>query len=210
MIYDFLLKIVLIGDPCVGKTAIAHRLCNNGFNEVYNSTIGVDFFSLSTRVKDDIIKTHIWDTAGQENFSAIISTYYRGISGAIIVFDLSNKKSFLHCSKWINEVKQKNVGQKNPTIFLLGNKKENPRQVPQEDIDNFCLFHNVHYCEASARKNEGVFDCYQQLVERIYYENDLLNNRMIDNYGVKSGLLFKSQLNDKKDRNCPRDCCTIL
>mgnify|MGYP002629151380 CR=1 FL=1 len=210
MIYDFLLKIVLVGDTRTGKTCIANRLCNNGFNEVYNSTIGVDFFSLSTRVKDDIIKTHIWDTTGQNNFSNIISTYYHGISGAIIVFDLSKKISFNNCTKWINEIKQKNINKKTPAIFLLGNKKENNRQVTDKEIQDFCEFHNVEYYEASARQNEGIFDCFQGLVERIYQTNDLINNRIIDNYGIKSGLILKSKASKTNDRSCPTKCCVIL
>ena len=108
MIYDFLLKIVLIGDPCVGKTAVAHRLCNNGFNEVYNSTIGVDFFSLSTRVKDDIIKTHIWDTAGQERYRSLAPMYYRGANVTIVVFSLTCRDSFNGAKLWIKELYKNN------------------------------------------------------------------------------------------------------
>ena len=91
MSYDYLFKMIFVGDTNVGKTAIANRLSRNRFDCHYDATIGVDFSSLTLDIDEKRIKTHIWDTAGQECFSSIITTYYRGVAGAILVFDVGRE-----------------------------------------------------------------------------------------------------------------------
>ena len=91
MSYDYLFKLIFVGDTHVGKTAITDRLIRDRYLGRYDSTIGVDFACVNTVInKKDRIKAHIWDTAGQESFSSIISNYYKGIAGAAIVFDITN------------------------------------------------------------------------------------------------------------------------
>ena len=122
MSYDYLFKIIFIGDASVGKTALAERITKNEFHETYNSTIGVDFSTVTLDICDHSIKTHIWDTAGQECFASIISTYYRGIAGAVIVFDITSRSSFRKCSFWLNQIKQNGTIGHLPIITLVGNK----------------------------------------------------------------------------------------
>ena len=105
MSYDYLFKIIFVGDTCVGKTALVERVARNVFHETYNSTVGVDFSTVTLDISDQTIKTHIWDTAGQKCFASIISTYYRGVAGATIVFDVSNRNSFHKCTFWLNQIK---------------------------------------------------------------------------------------------------------
>ena len=134
--YDFLYKIVLIGDPCVGKTNILSRFINGVFIENTRATIGVDFGVTTINVDDKKIKTQIWDTAGQERYRAIASAYYRMASGIVIVYDITNKLSFDHICSWINEVKL-HVPQAN--ILIVGNKTdlEHLREITNDDAKSF-------------------------------------------------------------------------
>ena len=138
MSYDYLFKIIFVGDACVGKTALAERITKNEFHESYNSTIGVDFSTVTLDIGDQTIKTHIWDTAGQKCFASIISTYYRGIAGAVIVFDVSSRNSFRKCSFWLNQVKQNGTIGHLPVIALVGNKIDRAtRDVTYDEAVNF-------------------------------------------------------------------------
>lgn len=88
MNYDYSLKIATVGCTHVGKTAIVNRFCDDRFKSVWESTIGVDFSARTIKIGDKLIKFQIWDTAGQENFAPIIRSYYRGVSGIMMVFDV--------------------------------------------------------------------------------------------------------------------------
>ena len=92
--YNYLLKFVLLGDEYVGKTSIVSRYFDLPIPCNYESTIGVDFNSKLVYNKSNIYKIQVWDTAGQERFRSIISSYYNGSCGIILVFDLSKYKTF--------------------------------------------------------------------------------------------------------------------
>ncbi|KAK9025676.1 hypothetical protein V6N11_038534 [Hibiscus sabdariffa] len=94
--YDYLFKLVLIGDSGVGKSNLLSRFARNEFNLESKSTIGVEFATRSIRVDDKVVKAQIWDTAGQERYRAITSAYYRGAVGALLVYDVTrHPKTFL-------------------------------------------------------------------------------------------------------------------
>ena len=106
MSYNYLFKLIVIGDPGVGKTALVQQLTKKQFPQHYETTIGIDFATKTILIKDNmLIKSHIWDTAGQENFSSIIASYYREVAGAMVVFDLTNAESFDHCAFWLSELR---------------------------------------------------------------------------------------------------------
>ena len=98
--FDYLFKVLLIGDSSVGKSSILLRFSDNEFTSSYISTIGVDFKVRTLDVGGKIVKLQIWDTAGQERFRTITTTYYRGSNGIIIVYDVSNRDSFLNVQQW--------------------------------------------------------------------------------------------------------------
>ncbi|MES1922027.1 Ras-related protein Rab2BV [Bonamia ostreae] len=102
--YDYLYKIVLIGDSGVGKTNIISRFHHNEFSKEFKTTIGVEFSSKTVQLNGKKIKAQIWDTAGQERYRAITAAYYRGAKGAFIVFDISSKQSFDNVAKWHEEL----------------------------------------------------------------------------------------------------------
>merc|ERR1711907_378507 len=101
--YDFLYKVVLIGDSGVGKSNLLSRFTRNEFNLETKSTIGVEFATRSIQADGRTIKAQIWDTAGQERYRAITSAYYRGAVGALVVYDISKKQTFENVDRWLTE-----------------------------------------------------------------------------------------------------------
>ena len=99
--YDYLFKVVLIGDSGVGKSNLLSRFTRNEFNIDSKSTIGVEFATKSIEVEGKTIKAQIWDTAGQERYRAITSAYYRGAVGALLVFSIEKHSSFENVERWL-------------------------------------------------------------------------------------------------------------
>jgi len=98
-------KIVLLGDQSVGKTSLITRFMYDTFDNTYQATIGIDFLSKTMYLEDRTVRLQLWDTAGQERFRSLIPSYIRDSSVAIVVFDITNRASFLSTSKWIDEVR---------------------------------------------------------------------------------------------------------
>merc|ERR1712146_617096 len=103
--YDFLSKVVLIGDSGVGKSNLLSRFTRNEFNLESKSTIGVEFATRSIQVEGKTVKAQIWDTAGQERYRAITSAYYRGAVGALLVYDITKQATFDNVSRWLKELR---------------------------------------------------------------------------------------------------------
>ena len=104
---EYLFKVVVIGDSAVGKSNLLSRYARNEFNPHSKSTIGVEFQTRSMEINGKEVKAQIWDTAGQERFRAVTSAYYRGAVGALIVYDISRRTSFLSVARWLEELKSK-------------------------------------------------------------------------------------------------------
>ena len=140
-------KIIFIGDVSVGKTPIINVLMGQKFNNEYEASIGVDFFSKT-------IKLQIWDSAGQEKFKSLIPNYIRGSSLVFIVYDVSNRKSFDSLQTWIDFVN--NI--ENSNIVILGNKidLENKREVTTEEGQKFCEEKNYDFFEVSAKEDNNL------------------------------------------------------
>lgn len=103
--YDFLFKLVIVGDSNVGKTQILSRFIDDQFVINSKPTVGVQFGTKTIKVGNVAVKNQIWDTAGQEKFRALTCAYYRGAIGAIVVFDLSKYSTFQHIERWLREVR---------------------------------------------------------------------------------------------------------
>ncbi len=208
MSYDYLFKIIFVGDTDVGKTALTNRLTRNRFDFHYDATIGVDFSSLTLDITDKRIKTHIWDTAGQECFSSIISTYYRGVAGAVLVFDVGRKDSFRKCSYWLNQIICKSSVDHTPCLFLIGNKTDKEyRAVSREDAEQFAKDNNMIYYETSAKEDINVHEFYKNMIKHIATTIDLEN--ATEQQGIRKGMMCHSKLQQKEERDCVL-CCNIL
>ncbi|CAN6565163.1 unnamed protein product [Malus baccata var. baccata] len=120
--YDYLFKLLLIGDSGVGKSCLLLRFADDSYLDSYISTIGVDFKIRTVDQDGKTIKLQIWDTAGQERFRTITSSYYRGAHGIIIVYDVTDQESFNNVKQWLNEIDR--YASENVNKLLVGNKAD--------------------------------------------------------------------------------------
>ncbi|KAH9386955.1 Ras-related protein Rab-11A [Nematocida major] len=167
--YEYLYKIVLIGDSGVGKTNLLERLAHNRFNTSTKSTIGVEFDTKCFLVDGKKIKAQIWDTAGQERYRAITSAYYRGAVGAIVVYDITRRDSFDNAtSQWIKQLKDNS--ETGLVISLVGNKTDlgEKRKVTLQEAREAAQIGNYQLTETSALSDVNVQEAFQSLVEKIY------------------------------------------
>jgi len=175
--YDYLFKIVYVGDSGVGKTNILARFSRNEFSQDSKSTIGVEFSTKHVQIGDKTVKAQIWDTAGAERYRAITNAYYRGAVGVMIVYDITRQGTFQSVmDRWLRDVRE--YAEPNAHIMLIGNKTDlaERRSVPPEHALNFAKLHNLKYCETSALDSSNVEEAHKQLIEHIakdVRENDL-------------------------------------
>jgi small GTP-binding protein len=171
--YDYLFKIVLVGDVGVGKSNLLSRFTKDEFNSASQSTIGVQFATKTVEHSEKSIKVQIWDTAGEERYRAITSAYYRGAVGALLVYDVSERGTFDNLERWLEELRQH--ADPNVVTMLVGNKSDLRRAADQEDAMAFAEQHNLAWIETSAKDAINVETAFLRLVSEIY---DLLNTKM--------------------------------
>lgn len=169
--YQYIFKIILIGDSGVGKTSLMNRYTDNIYEQGNASTIGVDFKIKTITIDGSRIKLQIWDTAGQERFRAIVSHYYRGANGIFIVFDMLNRESFSHLKDWIEELDKKDA-LKTAEIRILGNKIDDASNicVSKEEISQFLASYNIpssSFCEVSAKTDIQVEESFVGLTKKL-------------------------------------------
>ncbi len=138
---NYTMRIILIGDCAVGKTAYATKLRYGSFKEHYDATIGVDYSARTLCVKNTaMVKCQLWDTAGQENFAPLIKTYYKDIGGVLLVYDINCRHSFNRLSFWINELNNHGPIDYPISKMLIGNKIDlNSRKVSDCSLSNLFL-----------------------------------------------------------------------
>ncbi|GMH14357.1 hypothetical protein Nepgr_016198 [Nepenthes gracilis] len=167
--YDYLFKVVLIGDSGVGKSNLLSRFTRNEFSLESKSTIGVEFATRSIRVEDKIVKAQIWDTAGQERYRAITSAYYRGAVGALLVYDITRNVTFENVERWLKELRDHTDS--NITIMLVGNKADlrHLRAVSTEDAKTFAERESTFFMETSALESSNVENAFTEVLTQIYH-----------------------------------------
>jgi len=184
MAYDYSAKIIVLGDAFTGKTSLIQSIVHKTFTpEEAAPTIGVEYEGIIVSLGNKKIKAMVWDTAGQESFRSLIAGYYRQCAGVIIVFDVTEKKSFDNLNFWIKEVKEKNEG-RDVSILILANKvdKTDSRLISRRMIESFCERKGIQFLETSARKCSNTDQIFQILL------NNIMINNMIsvkENSGVK-------------------------
>ncbi|AEO71335.1 38fe02d5-53bc-4be7-9d79-c14c4bb602f8 [Thermothielavioides terrestris] len=185
--YDFLFKVVLIGDSGVGKSNLLSRFTRNEFNLDSKSTIGVEFATRSIQIDNKTIKAQIWDTAGQERYRAITSAYYRGAVGALLVYDISKSLSFENVTRWLKELRDH--ADSNIVIMLVGNKTDQRhlRAVPTEDGKNFASENGLSFIETSALEATNVDLAFQNILTSIY---QIVSSKSLAEEGADVGKKF--------------------
>lgn len=166
--YDYLFKVVLIGDSGVGKSNLLSRFTRNEFCLESKSTIGVEFATRSIQVDGKTIKAQIWDTAGQERYRAITSAYYRGAVGALLVYDITKHATYENVERWLKELRDH--ADSNIVIMLVGNKSDlrHLRGVPTEDASTFAEKEGLSFIETSALESTNVENAFHKILTEIY------------------------------------------
>jgi Ras-related protein Rab-2A len=208
--WDYIAKLVCIGDSGTGKSSLTIRLCEGRFSPHHDVTIGVEFGSRivpvgppntqppkpkpslsrdpsATSLSDGLpeppraepevqqkhMKLSLWDTAGQETYKSVTRSYFRGASGALLVFDISRRPTFEHVTDWLNDLRQ--IAEPDIVVVLVGNKSdlaagdENQREVTQLEAEEWAKRNGVlEYVETSAKSGEGVEMAFGRVAERIY------------------------------------------
>jgi len=166
--FDYLFKVVLIGDSGVGKSNLLSRFTRNEFNLETKSTIGVEFATRSITVDGKTLKAQIWDTAGQERYRAITAAYYRGAVGALLVYDISKHQTYVNVTRWLKELRDH--ADSNIVIMLVGNKSDlkHLRAVPTDEAKAFAAENNLSFMETSALDASNVESAFQTILTDIY------------------------------------------
>src|SRR3972149_1021421 len=120
--YDYLIKLLIIGDSGVGKSSILLQFVENTFTDNFISTIGIDFRVRTIVIDEKRIKLQVWDTGGQERFKTITKAYYRGAMGIILVYDVTDETSLLNIKEWIDDIKTSITSDTTSDIVIMANK----------------------------------------------------------------------------------------
>lgn len=173
--FDFLLKIVLIGDAAVGKSSLLLRYVDDIYEDNYTCTIGVDFKIKTLDLDDRKVKLQIWDTAGQERFRPITNCYFRGAHGCLAVYDITNKESFSNVKTWIHDFKEQNNIESSSNIILIGNKNdaEESRTVSFEEGQEMAHSIGASFLEVSAKTGFKVNEIFSTLAKEILSKTKL-------------------------------------
>tara|TARA_B100001758_G_scaffold190722_1_gene167694 strand:+ start:2766 stop:3368 length:603 start_codon:yes stop_codon:yes gene_type:complete len=160
------IKLILLGNTFVGKTSLTLRFLNNVFNEFQEPTLGAAFFVKKFNHNNQLYKFEVWDTAGSEKYKSLLPIYYRNSKVALIVYDITNLKSFEDAKNWIRELKEILP---DCFIILIGNKSD-LIEKKKVDIDNsktFAKKNNINFIETSAKTGYNVDKIFKIIIKNI-------------------------------------------
>ena len=173
--YDYLIKIVIVGDSGVGKTNLLSRFSINKFEENTRNTIGVDFTAVDLKISEKSVKAQFWDTAGQEKYRSIASAYYKNAQGVIMVYDMTRRETFEHIENWWEELREQ--GDPNINMILVGNKADllEERVVTTEQASVLAKAKDIFFMEVSAKTNfdDCVKKAFTTLLEQIVEKHEM-------------------------------------
>lgn len=166
--YNFVFKVVLIGESGVGKSNLLSRFTKNEFNHDSRTTIGVEFSTRTVQLNNFSIKAQIWDTAGLERYRAITSAYYRGALGALLVYDITKHLTYESVERWLKELYEH--ADAHIVVMLVGNKTdlESDRSVPTEEAKDFAEKKGLLFLETSALESTNVEAAFTNVLAEIH------------------------------------------
>ncbi|XP_071787831.1 ras-related protein Rab-8A-like isoform X1 [Asterias amurensis] len=181
--FDYRFKILVTGDSSVGKTCVLCRFSDDVFRETFISTIGIDFKIRTIDLDGKKIKLQIWDTAGQERFRTITTAYYRGAMGIMLVYDITNQKSFENIRNWIRNIEEH--ASSDVEKMILGNKcdMEDRRVVTKDKGEQLAIEYGIKFMETSAKASINVEEGFVTLARDIKAKMD----RKLDAGGAAKG-----------------------
>lgn len=160
-------KLVFLGEQSVGKTSLITRFMYDSFDNMYQATIGIDFLSKTMYLEDRTVRLQLWDTAGQERFRSLIPSYIRDSSVAVVVYDISNAKSFQNTRKWIDDVRAERGN--DVIIVLVGNKTDlnDKREVTTAQGEEEARKNNLMFVETSAKAGHNVKNLFKKIAQAL-------------------------------------------
>ena len=189
---EFIYKILLLGDSSVGKTCFLMRYTDNTFQDIHMSTIGLDYKLKNVQLENGkMVKIQVWDTAGQDRFRSITKNYYKGAHGIVLIYDVTENKSFENVKNWMNQIKEE-ISDK-VTIVLVGNKidDEEHRKVTTEQGESMAKEFGIMFFECSAKTGENIDGIFNDLVRKV-----------VDNFSKSSDSGQKLKNKKKKGKGC--------
>ena len=174
--YEFIIKILIIGDSTVGKTNFVYKFSEDKFSENYFASTGIELKTTSIQIDGKSIKIQLWDTAGQEKFRAMTKNLYLKSQGIIILFDITNETSFINLKNWMSQIKE-SCGEDIP-ILLVGNKidLEDNRVINKERAMEYANNENIEYIEVSSKTGENINKALTSLLQKILKRDDSNSN----------------------------------
>ncbi|XP_072349048.1 ras-related protein Rab-8B-like isoform X1 [Scyliorhinus torazame] len=201
--YDHLFKLLLIGDSGVGKTCLLFRFCDDAFNTTFISTIGIDFKIKTVEFDGKKIKLQIWDTAGHERFRTITSAYYRGAMGIMLVYDITQEKSFDNVKNWIRDIEEH--ASTDVERMILGNKCDvnEKRKVPKERGEKLAIDYGIKFLETSAKSSLNVEEAFSTLTRDIMTKHKMkMNEKSSPGNSEKVKITAKRQSKRRSSFRC--------
>jgi len=198
--YDYLFKLLLIGDIGVGKSCLLLRFADDTYSESYISTIGVDFKIRTIEHDGKTIKLQIWDTAGQERFRTITSSYYRGAHGIIVVYDVTDQDSFDNVKQWLQEIER--YASENVKKLLVGNKSDltQKKQVDYTTAKEYADQLAIPFLETSAKANTNVEQAFITMASEI--KNSMPAGQVSPGSGPKVTVGPSAAINSQNQGGC--------
>jgi small GTP-binding protein len=164
---SYILKIVLLGEASVGKTSLVYRFIENKFRENYKSTLGVNLLKKDMEIKEyGSVSAQIWDLGGQESFKSLRKLYLEGANGALLVYDMTNKKSFEKLGEWVQSFRD---ARDNAPVILIGNKSDLKKQIKinEKEANQYANSNNMGLIITSAKTGENVEEAFIQMTKKI-------------------------------------------
>jgi len=212
--YDYLIKLLLIGDSGVGKSCLLLRFSDDSFTPSFITTIGIDFKIRTVELEGKRIKLQIWDTAGQERFRTITTAYYRGAMGILLVYDVTDEKSFANIRNWIRNIEQH--ASESVNKMLIGNKCDmsDKRVVDSERGKALADEYGIKFLETSAKSSINVEDAFITLAKDIKKRlidqpttNDEPTNPINGKNQIADGVIKPVAPGDPKAKTKSGGCC---
>eukprot|EP00792_Barthelona_sp_PAP020_P005569 TRINITY_DN2709_c0_g1_i1.p1 TRINITY_DN2709_c0_g1~~TRINITY_DN2709_c0_g1_i1.p1 ORF type:complete len:232 (+),score=72.38 TRINITY_DN2709_c0_g1_i1:49-696(+) len=202
---DYVFKIVLIGEPAVGKSNILSRFTQNTFCKETRPTIGVEFATRVVEIDGKSICGQVWDTAGQDQYRAIVSAFYRGALGAFIVYDITRRHSFESIKKWIEELNQ--YAAPSVKVLLVGNKVDMnyARAVKAEEGMALANSGGYDFLETSAKDDINIYEAFYSLMTKIYESNkdvDVDDDKDDEPIAIPDGVDLSRSREEPNDEPC--------
>ena len=207
MKYDYLFKLLIVGDPGVGKSSIMTRYVGEDFEECTTGTVGLDFRIRIIQLNGIRIRLQIWDSAGHERYRPLTTTYYRGSDGIVIVYDITDDQTFEHVTSWVEEVNR--FTDKDVPKIVVGNKCDlNTRiSVDNERAREYAKNNGMFLFQTSAKSSKNIENAFEQLVSMMIGREMALTKNNPDRSDRTKSVILDDNQRSKDNPNDNSGCC---